>query len=85
MLLGTSVIILLISFQFKKVNQFVNILSSGKVHKILGQSVAQVGTGLDGDFAVCTTEHWIILWKRQGGKTRTVDLNKARNVSGTPP
>lgn len=52
------------SYQFKKVNQFVNVLSCGKVHKVLGQSVAQVGTGLDGDFAVCTTEHWIILWKR---------------------
>lgn len=62
-----------------------NILSCGKVHEVLGQSVAQVGTGLDSDFAVCTTEHWIILWKRQGNKTRTVDMNKARNVSRTPP
>lgn len=52
------------SYQFKKVNQFVNVLSCGKVHKVLGQSVAQVGTGLHGDFAVRTTEHWIILWER---------------------
>lgn len=53
------------SYQFKKVNQFVNVLSCGKVHKVLGQSVAQVGTGLDGDFAVCTAKHWVILGKRQ--------------------
>lgn len=54
-------------YQFKKINEFVSIFPSREVHEVLGQSVTQIGTGLDCDLAVCATESWRILYKETKG------------------
>lgn len=56
-----SVVLLLISFQLKKIYELVSIFPGGKVYEVLGQAVAQIGAGLDRDFTVRTTEGWRIL------------------------
>ena len=48
-------------YQFKKIDEFVGIFARRQVHKVLGQPVAQVGTRLDCDLTVGTTEGRSIL------------------------
>lgn len=56
-------------YQFKKIDEFVGIFARRQVHKVLGQPVAQVGTRLDCDLTVGTTEGRSILHegKKKGG------------------
>lgn len=54
-------------YQFKKINEFVSIFPSREVYEVLGQSVTQIGTGLDCDLTVCATESWRILYKETKG------------------
>lgn len=57
-------------YQFKKIDEFVSVFTRRQVHKVLGQPVAQVGTRLDCDFTVGTTEGRSILHeeKKEGAE-----------------
>ena len=54
-------------YQFKKIDEFVSVFTRRQVHKVLGQPVAQVGTRLDCDFTVGTTEGRSILHEEKKG------------------
>lgn len=51
-------------YQFKEIDEFVSIFPSREVDKVLGQSVTQIGTGLDCNFTVGATESWRVLYKK---------------------
>lgn len=61
-------------YQFKKIDEFVSVLPGGEVHKVLGQPAAQVGTRLNCDLTVGTTEGRSILYK---GKEKGKSLRKS--------
>ena len=54
-------------YQFKKIDEFVSVFARRQVHKVLGQPVAQVGTRLDCDLTVGTTEGRGILHEEKKG------------------
>ena len=54
-------------YQFKKIDEFVSVFTRRQVHKVLGQPVAQVGTRLDCDLTIGTTEGRGILHEEKKG------------------
>lgn len=75
-----------ILYQFKEIYELVSVFPSGEVHEVLGQSVAQVGTGLHCDFTVCAAEGWRILYKEKTAKSVILffgRLSKLKNNSNT--
>lgn len=75
-----------ILYQFKEIYELVSVFPSGEVHEVLGQSVAQIGTGLHRDFTVCAAEGWRILYKEKTAKSVILFLgllSKLKNNSST--